>query len=142
MTDAKPPVSKRVAHCTCGALRAETTDEPIVVAACSCRACQRRTGSAFGISAFWLVEKVKIKGDATRFVRAADSGRHTVFYFCAKCGSTVYWEIPDLRSGWLGIAGGAFADPDFPPPTISLWEKFKHDWVSLPVSQHLVEQPE
>ena len=142
MIDTMPPIAKRVARCACGALRAETIDEPIVVAACSCQACQRRTGSAFGISAFWALEKVKIEGEATRFVRDADSGRHTVFYFCTKCGSTVYWEIPELRSGWLGIAGGAFADPDFPSPTISLWEQFKHDWVFLPASQHLMGQPD
>lgn len=142
ITDATSPVSKRIAQCTCGALQAETTGEPIAVATCSCRACQRRTGSAFGISAFWSLEDVKMKGDVTRFVRSADSGGRVVFYFCPTCGSTIFWKMPDLRSSWLGIAGGAFADPHFPPPTISLWEQFKHDWVCLPASQHFIRQPD
>ena len=42
----------------------------------------------------------------------------------------------------VGVAVGAFGDPDFPPPTLSVWELFKHDWVSLPASLHLAEQPE
>ena len=142
MTDNIPSGRKRFAQCCCGALRAETTDEPILVAACSCQECQRRTGSAFGIGTFWSPEKVKIEGQATRFVRGTDSGGHMTSYFCPGCGSTVYWEIPDLRPGWLAIAGGAFSDPDFPPPTISVWEQFKHDWVSLPASARFTEQPE
>jgi hypothetical protein len=142
MTDCMPSARKRIAHCCCGALRAETIDEPIVVAACSCQECQRRTGSAFGIGTFWSPDKVKIEGNATRFVRTADSGGRVVSYFCPQCGSTVYWEIPDLRPGWLAIAGGAFGHPDFPPPTMSIWERFKHEWVSIPVSQHLNGQPD
>jgi hypothetical protein len=27
---------------------------------------------------------------------------------------------------------GAFGDPGFPTPTVSVWEEDKHAWVSLP----------
>jgi hypothetical protein len=96
----------------------------------------------FGIGTFWSPDQVKIEGNATRFVRTSERGGHVVCYFCPQCGSTVYWEIPDLRPGWLAVAGGAFCDPEFPTPTISVWERFKHDWVSVPASEHLAEQPE
>jgi hypothetical protein len=30
------------------------------------------------------------------------------------------------------MAVEAFADPDFPPPTLSVWEQTKHSWINLP----------
>jgi hypothetical protein len=127
---------KRVAHCCCGSLSAETTGEPEIVVACACVECQRRTGSAFGVSTYWVRENVRTSGFATRYVREGQKGRRVVFYFCAGCGSTVYWEIPDLDSDQVGVALGAFADPKFPAPTLSGWERTKHDWVAIPVESH------
>ena len=43
----------RLARCCCGALRAEVSGDPTLVAACHCEQCQRRTGAAFGISALY-----------------------------------------------------------------------------------------
>jgi hypothetical protein len=54
-------------------------------------------------------------------------------HFCPACGSTVYWEpqgIPDL----VYVAVGAFADPDFPPPKISVYGERRHKWIQLPDS--------
>ena len=68
---------------------------------------QRRTGSTYGIAAFYPREKVRVAGDATAYTRQSDSGYPVTFYFCPHCGSTVYWvrhrrlerapETPDLR---------------------------------------------
>ena len=33
---------------------------------------------------------------------------------------------------WLGSIVGAFADPMFPPPSVSVYEASKHAWVQLP----------
>ena len=41
----------RVAACHCGQLRLEVSGEPFAVSICNCLACQRRTGSAFGMQA-------------------------------------------------------------------------------------------
>jgi hypothetical protein len=40
-----------------------------------------------------------------------------------------HWHL-DLRPDQYGIAVGAFADPDFPPPTLSVWEQTKHSWIN------------
>jgi hypothetical protein len=48
-------------------------------------------------------------------------------HFCPVCGSTVYWELtvaPDV----LAVAVGAFADPGFPPPRFSVYERRRHAW--------------
>jgi hypothetical protein len=55
------------------------------------------------------------------------------------CGSTVYWQGQGFP-GMIGVAIGAFADPTFPPPTISVWEETRHSWVELqlavPATRH------
>ena len=34
--------------------------------------------------------------------------------------------------GYLAVAIDNFADPNFPAPTIAVWEESRHPWVSLP----------
>ena len=45
-----------LATCGCGALRVTTAGDPDLVVACSCIACQRRTGSPFGVGAYFRKE--------------------------------------------------------------------------------------
>jgi len=53
------------------------------------------------------------------------------FHFCPTCGSTVYWEGEGFP-GFVAVAIGTFADPNFPAPTIAVWEESRHPWISLP----------
>src|SRR6516165_7724643 len=101
---------KRVAHCNCGSLRAATVGEPIIVVTCFCEECQRRTGSAFGISTYWMLSNVELSGSATRYVREGQEERKVTYYFCPKCGSSVYWVLD--RRPQIGISGGSFFDPN------------------------------
>jgi hypothetical protein len=100
---------------------------------CHCLECQRRTGSVFGVQARFPREQVRIEGDATEFVRVGDEGNRIVFRFCPACGSTVYWtldDVPDL----VAVTVGSFADPDFPAPRFSVWERRRHPWVVVPAT--------
>jgi hypothetical protein len=55
--------------CHCGQLRVVTTGEPFVVSICHCLACQRRTGSAFGMQAGFRAGQVKVSGRYRDFSR-------------------------------------------------------------------------
>jgi len=121
----------RVAACCCGQLRLAVRGEPMRVSACHCRACQRRTGSAFGLQARFAADAVTIEGDASEYIRTADSGHRIHLHFCPACGSTVYYRFEN-HAQFIGIAVGAFADPGFPPPQFSVWEKRRHPWVAMP----------
>jgi hypothetical protein len=117
--------------CQCGQLQVTCEGEPRRVSLCHCVDCQRRTGSAFSIAAFYDRGSVTCKGTSSAFTRDSASVRPVTFYFCNQCGSNVYWEparMPDL----IGVAVGAFGAPDFPRPEQSVWTKDKHAWVSLP----------
>jgi hypothetical protein len=81
---------------------------------------------------------VRASGRSAAFVRKGDSGGTATMRFCPDCGSTVYWE-PGSMPDFVSVAVGAFADSDFPPPTVSVYGERKHKWLALPDS---IEQQE
>jgi hypothetical protein len=107
--------------------------EPIRVSICHCFACQRRTGSAFGIQARFLRDRVRIEGDSTAYTRISDEGDARTFHFCPTCGATVYYHLP-AEQDVVGVPVGGFADPAFPPPMRSVYEARRHDWVVVPAA--------
>src|SRR5262245_20407744 len=115
-----------IVQCACGALTAEVEGEPDAVVICHCRACQRRSGSPFGASAYFPVARVRISGESRRFTRKADSGGNFTHRFCPQCGTALVWETSS-KPGSLGVALGGFADPAFATtPTRSVYEESKH----------------
>ncbi len=129
----------KTASCQCGALSAKTRVEPAGIVACHCSGCQRRTGSVFGVGAYYLEADVEITGEATTFSRPTAIGNQFHEHFCPKCGTTLYWWS-DKNPGLIGIAVGAFADPAFPKPQRSVWEQSCHDWVDMSVAQEHFDQ--
>lgn len=125
---------RRTASCACGQLSVTVHGDPFVVFACSCTQCQRRTGSAFGLSAYFRGPQVsKLTGEETRYVRSSDSGRPVQFHFCPSCGTTLYWTgIDDPVSDGIGIAAGCFADKHFPGPQLVAWNQHQLHWLEFP----------
>jgi len=120
-----------LATCHCGQLRVHADGEPVRVSVCHCLACQRRTGSAFGVQARYAAERVRVEGRASEHVRISDEGEERIFSFCPRCGSTVTWRTADAPE-LVAIAVGAFADPGFTAPSRSIYEARRHPWVGLP----------
>jgi hypothetical protein len=60
-----------------------------------------------------------------------EDGGTITFYFCPHCGATVYYETEGLEE-YYGIPVGAFGDPSFPAPRVTVYEHRKHPWVALP----------
>lgn len=122
------------ARCQCGGLRAHVAGsaQPLTIA-CHCAQCQRRSGSPFGVIAYFLKEFVRIEGEAREFSRGSFIGSSVTNGFCPDCGNTVY-VLLEKNSMMTGIPVGAFADSEFPAPAIAVWEQEKHPWVELPDS--------
>lgn len=121
----------RRATCSCGQLCVVCEGEPVRISVCHCLACQQRTGSVFAAQARWPSDRVRIEGKQTEWVRTGDAGSQAKFHFCPTCGATVYYEIDDMP-GIVAVPVGAFADPSFPPPIISVYEERMHSWVTMP----------
>lgn len=130
-------MTERRATCACGQLVVTTEGEPVRVSMCHCLDCQRRTGSTFGAQARFPEDRVRIRGRSTEWSRIADSGNRITFHFCPTCGSTVYYRL-DRLPGFTVVALGAFADPTFPAPTMSVYEARRHAWTGIPAgAEHL-----
>jgi hypothetical protein len=131
-------MTTRQASCCCGQLRLTCEGEPVRISICHCLECQRRTGSAFGTQARFRREQVTMEGRAAAFARIGDSGNPITFRFCPDCGSTVSWTLSTLPEV-IAVAVGAFADPGFPAPRVSVYERRRHPWVAVPdtVVEHL-----
>ncbi|WP_343227507.1 GFA family protein [Rhodanobacter sp. DHB23] len=119
-----------MASCSCGQLQARVSGAPVRVSVCHCLACQRRTGSVFGAQARFPRAAVTIVGTCTEYVRVGDEGSRATFAFCPRCGATVYYAGDDAET--IAIPVGAFADPAFPAPTVSVYEERMHPWVHMP----------
>lgn len=124
-------LTTRTASCRCGQLKATVSGEPERVSVCHCLACQQRSGSAFSAQARWPADQVAIEGQSKSWTRTADSRNTITYHFCPECGSTVHYSIAGKFEGMIAIPVGAFADPDFPAPRFSVWEKRKHPWVEI-----------
>src|SRR5580692_11949751 len=128
-------MTSREAACSCGQLSLTVNGDPLRVSMCHCLECQRRTGSTFGVQAFYPREQVRLaKGIAKRYARRAESGRTVTFNFCPECGGTVFWE-PEQRPELIAVAVGTFADPDFEKPLNSGWEKRQQPWTAAIAEQ-------
>jgi hypothetical protein len=99
-------MTTRRASCCCGQLHLMIEGEPSRISMCHCLECQRRTGSVISNQARFGREQITIGGEATPWMRAAESGNTLTFYFCPTCGSTVYWE----NEGFPGIVAVATAE--------------------------------
>jgi hypothetical protein len=120
----------RKASCCCGACSVEVHGEPALNAICHCNNCKRRSGSAFGWSAYFA--------DAAVTARAGDFGLYEIAgtnlqrrWFCAACGTTLLWKA----DGWpsrTGIAGGCFTETPLPDPTVTVSNDGRCAWLGLP----------
>lgn len=119
--------------CVCGKVRYRTEGAPKRVSACACRWCQKRTGSALGVSVYFDKSAVTFLERATKTYRlVSDAGRWIETEFCKNCGTTVGWTLEFLPD-YQGIAGGTFDQPTF-------WydlERFvfartKPSWLTMP----------
>ena len=117
------------ASCCCGQLTAVATGTPVHISVCHCRNCQKRSGSAFAAQVRFPASNVTTSGEAKIYIATGENGA-AHFHFCPDCGSTVYYtndSIPDT----IAIALGAFDDPYFVSPTVSVWEERQHEWLEI-----------
>jgi len=114
--------------CACGAIRYETTAEPVVMFHCHCRDCQRASGGPF-------TSFVIVPAEAFRFsqgsVRLHDSPSHrggkTHRGFCADCGSPILAKT-DANPDIVAIRTASMDDPSWFNLEMDVWTSDAHPW--------------
>jgi hypothetical protein len=124
----------RKAVCCCGRLTISVRGEPEIHGICHCDDCRKKTGSAFGWSAYFPDEcVVERQGEAACYEIAGDHPQKR--YFCRSCGSTLYWKTT-TNPGLTGVAGGNFVETPLAEPTLSLRSAKRRSWVVIPADWH------
>lgn len=118
------------ARCSCGALGVDLAAKAHFIIACHCRACQRRSGAAFGAGAYYDRGAAAITGTPREYIRSPDAGGTFRTFFCSACGTSVFWTI-DLHPGLIGVALGTLEIPVGGVEVHSLYERSKLDWITL-----------
>jgi len=131
---------RRTAVCCCEETRVVVEGDPKLHVVCHCNNCKKRTGSAFGVSAYFLDTQVISKSGNTDIYEISNEETQQKRHFCKSCGTTLYWKItkfdaiPNIEV-MTGIAGGCFEDNPLPEPTMSASHKLKCTWTELPKLQ-------
>ena len=116
---------RRTGGCLCGAVRFETTGEPLNVRLCHCRQCQRAMGSPFFARALFPQSRIRITGATAGHATSPGLERR----FCPACGCRIMASRTDGSRSGLALA--LFDDPDAFSPECHMFTAEKVGWLKL-----------
>jgi len=117
--------------CLCGAVRYESSAEPLGSAICHCTDCQHVSGSAFSVNVVVPASSVRFKGESlASFAHKGGSGKSLSRKFCQNCGSSIATEAEALP-GALIIKAGTLDDSSWLKPNTHLWTNSAQSWVRI-----------
>ena len=113
--------------CLCGALRFETSADPVESGYCHCRICQRSTGApvlayvSFPVSSFQYVA-----GEPARYASSDRGARE----FCASCGTQIAFRAA-ANPITVDVSAGALDDPARFPPQKHIYCSSAIPWLEI-----------
>lgn len=113
--------------CLCGSVNYEISAEPIRMAQCHCKGCQRASGSGHMSLAFFKEESVKINGEIASYGATADSGNVNERFFCPVCGSRLFGKN-SAREGIIAVTAGSVDDNAWFDSQFIVYCKDRPDW--------------
>src|SRR5262252_3079954 len=93
--------------CVCRTIRYRVNGTPLRVSACYCTFCQRRTGGALSIHAFFDEHNIESAGDGltTYEQRSDESNLWLRLHFCNRCATTVMLSPRSFQASALSRGG-------------------------------------
>ncbi|MGO1118362.1 GFA family protein [Rhodovibrionaceae bacterium A322] len=91
--------AKFTGGCLCGAVRYESSADPVVSAHCHCEDCRRSSGTGHCTHLVLPKDAFSVSGELKGYKKATDSGNMVERSFCPTCGAAVYSTnsgMPDL----------------------------------------------
>jgi hypothetical protein len=125
-------MGKLVGGCLCGAVRYQSTAEPVMTLLCQCEQCQRQSGSSFSVNVGFSKGSLEYTGDLPKtFEHKGGSGLTVHRHFCGKCGSPIMTEL-DVTPELDWIKSGTLDDTSWLKPEVSIWGHDGQPWLVLP----------
>jgi hypothetical protein len=116
--------------CACGAVRYRAAGDPVAARMCVCRICQRLTGGAGSVLAFFATDSFTVDGRTGDFAAVADSGNIIHRRFCPECGTPLF-SSAEVRPHLIGVRVGSLDDPSSVTPTAIVWTDEAPAWAHL-----------
>ncbi len=114
--------------CACGAIRYETTAEPVVMFHCHCRDCQRASGGPFTSFVIVPAEAFRLVQGSVRFHDSpSQRGGKTHRGFCPECGAPVQ-VTTDTQPDIVAIRTASLDDPSWFNLQMDVWTSDAHPW--------------
>lgn len=114
--------------CACGAIRYESTAEPVLMIHCHCRDCQRSSGGPFSSLVIAPTEAFRLVQGTLRYhASPSEAGGRTRRGFCADCGSPLVVQ-PDVVPHLIAIRTASLDDPGWFVPQLDVWTSDAHPW--------------
>ena len=117
--------------CMCGAVRFELTEPPLRALYCHCKRCQRRTGSAFAVSAVTAPGSFTVTSGADRIATYRPDGGGWHKSYCSECGSHLFANHPEDGARIAVRMGALDQDPGI-RPSAHQFVNYAATWLPLP----------
>jgi hypothetical protein len=112
--------------CHCGALRYETTGEPITHALCHCSDCRRHAGAPMVGWAMYTEAQVSITKGAIKQYKSSEHARRE---FCPDCGTGLFYRNSAMLPGIIDIQTGTLDDPNALPAICHIQTAERISWM-------------
>jgi len=122
---------KTTGSCLCGQLRVEVDGEPLVMAHCCCKDCQKASGGGHMTIARFRKEDVKVSGEYATFGIVAKSGNTNYRHFCPECGGRVFGTNSG-RPEAVNVNIGVLEDQSWFKPQAAIFTRDRQEWDELP----------
>jgi hypothetical protein len=117
--------------CSCGALRYQVTQAPVMIYNCHCTNCQKVSGGAFGVPVTILESSlVFTTGAPARINWTSDAGNPRFGWFCGACGSRIC-NGQATSNGLLSLRAGTLDDRSWIRPVGDIWTRSAQPWVTF-----------
>jgi hypothetical protein len=117
--------------CACGAIRYETTAEPVLMLHCHCRDCQQSSGGPFSSFVIVPTEAFQVSQGSLRFHDSpSHAGGKTHRGFCADCGSPIVAKSDSVPQ-FAAIRTASVDDPSWFKLQMDVWTSDAHAWDAM-----------
>jgi hypothetical protein len=118
---------KHAGGCLCGAVRYESSADPVDAGYCHCRMCQLTSGSSVLPWASFAVEGFSYTQGEPKVYRSSANGQRE---FCGNCGSQIAFRGTDSR-GLVEINTGTLDAPERVMPQYHIWCDSRVPWFDI-----------
>jgi hypothetical protein len=126
--------------CLCGAVRYESSADPMMMGHCHCGDCRKSSGS--GHCSHLLVPEaaVTVSGSLTSYDRPADSGNVVTRSFCGVCGAAVLSRNA-ASPGVVFLRASSLDDPEIFQPSVVVYASRAASWDAITGLPSFPEMP-